>query len=131
VQAEFELRQYFQGRRSGGRMDHRVDLVLKGEGARFRARAVNLSRSGVLLRILGRRASDDLVDFAGRVSRVFARGARLHFLDIDLTVKADIVRVTFGDGGLSDEMLIAWRFRRPLAKTICKDLGLPTAPVRS
>lgn len=121
--AELELRGHFGGRRSDQRIARRFSVLLRGRLGSFLARAVDVSRSGILLEMTdpAYAAGPDLNAFADAVVRHFGRGADIHIVDADEVSFAEIVRVT----AVENRLLVAFRFREPLPTIACARLGLP------
>jgi len=123
------LRGYFTGQRNGMRTYKFLDVQIQGNGGRFQAVGVDISRSGMLFRI-----TDDgfaaegrchpLMPYTARVWRNFDGGFQIHFENGAFTVPADIVRVTGYSGKKSSLILVACRFQRPLAMGECEALGI-------
>jgi hypothetical protein len=123
ISAELELRGHFGGRRSDQRIAQQFSVLLRGLLGSFLARAVDVSRSGILLEMTdpSYAAGPDLSAFALAVERHFGRGADIHIVDAEEVAYAQLVRVTEDEGRL----LVAFRFRKPLPSLACAKLGLP------
>ncbi|MGQ0614833.1 MAG: PilZ domain-containing protein [Planctomycetaceae bacterium] len=129
LESEAELRRHFMGKRDGFRS--RVDLavVVEGRGAQFEARAVDLSRSGILLKITDPRfapagRSIGLVEYCNRIVTYFEQGLNLQFFGGALKRRATPIRVANQSLGVEEPLLLACRFAAPLDGPACALLGL-------
>ena len=121
--AELEIHSHFAGKRDGTRIDRRIEIVLRVAGDAFVAETVDISRSGVLLR-MGPGFDDrglNLTCFALQVQCHFSDGCEAILPDHDTPIGAQIVRATRRGGHL----LVAFRFDEPFSKKACEALGIP------
>ena len=123
------LRGYFSGQRNGMRTYKFLEIGIQGSGDCFKAVCVDISRSGMLFRIMDDRFAAEsrchpVMPYTARVWHNFEGGFRIHFEDGAFTVPADIVRVTGYSGKKSSLILVACRFQQPLALGECDALGI-------
>lgn len=128
VASEHDLRRHFAGKRQGERFRSTHLALLASEHGRLWAKAVNISRSGVLLSVVDPRAGRfesraDLGRFTEQVLERFPLGLTIRFLDGLFTVNARVVRVTIDPDSPEPAPLLACRFRKPLARHHCAVLG--------
>lgn len=99
--------------RDGMRYGCHLETVVRGRGGAFVAETINVSRSGVLVRLRD----------AGRVepNRCFRTGADVSFIDAELKVRADLARVADPDPGA---LLVAFHFRTNLDPMRCRAIGI-------
>ena len=123
--AELEIHSHFAGKRDGKRIDCRIEVVLRVAGNAFVAETVDISRSGVLLRMDSGVADQglNLPYFALQVQCHFADGCEAILSGYDKPVRAKIVRATEREGHL----LVAFRFDKPLPAKVCMALGIPVS----
>jgi hypothetical protein len=101
--------------RDGMRYGCSLEAVVRGRGGAFEAETLNVSRSGVLVRIGDSRASEI------RPDHCFRTGADVSFVGAELKVRADLARATDGDAG---GLLLAFRFRANLDPGRCRSIGI-------
>jgi hypothetical protein len=101
--------------RDGMRFGCRLEAVVRGRGGAFVGETVNVSRSGVLVRLQESRSGE----FQPR--SCFRTGADVSFVDAELKVRADLARVADGDSGA---LLLAFRFRSNLDPLRCRSIGI-------
>jgi hypothetical protein len=123
------LRGYFSGQRNGMRTYKFLEVQIQGNGGRFKAVGVDISRSGMLFRITDDRFAAEgrchpLMPYTACVWHNFEGGFHIHFEGGAFTVPADIVRVTGYSGKKSSLILVACRFQRRLALGECDALGI-------
>jgi len=123
------LRGYFTGQRNGMRTYKFLEVQIQGNGGRFKAIGVDISRSGMLFRITddtfaAENRCHPLMPYTARVWHNFEGGFQIHFEGGSFTVPADIVRVTGYSGETSSLILVACRFARPLELGECDALGI-------
>ncbi len=123
------LRRYFSGKRDAVRTCRFLDVEVTGKHGAFKAMAVDVSRSGVLLRIFDPRFADEeemdlLMPYTARVWNHFGGGLRLDFDSREVRLSADVVRVTAYAGRGSHLILLGCRFRRDLSPEECSELGI-------
>jgi len=130
-QAERQLHAHFAGRRDAQRIDTLIECRMVGERGVFRALAVDLSRTGALVRVTDRRfmeGYDDeaLMQFSFRVGAHFADGMEIAFIAGSLIVVAHVVRVTsrIEEDTQRRSHLIGIRFRTELSERECESLGI-------
>ncbi|MHC4972658.1 MAG: PilZ domain-containing protein [Planctomycetota bacterium] len=90
-----------------------LEAVVRGRGGAFVAETVNVSRSGVLVRLQDARAAEP--------KNCFRTGADVSFVEAEVKVRADLARVADGDRG---ELLLAFRFRANLDPWRCRSIGI-------
>lgn len=101
--------------RDGMRYWCRLEAVVRGRGGAFLAETVNVSRSGVLVRI------DDSRSGEVRPDHCFRTGADVSFVEAEFKVRADLARVADSEfGGL----VLAFRFRANLDPGRCSLIGI-------
>ncbi len=124
ARAVLEIHSRFVGRRDGTRINRRIEIVLRIAGNAFTAETVNISRSGVLLRMKSGLADQglNLPYFALQVQCHFADGCEAILSGHDKPIKAKVVRATEREGHL----LVAFRFDKPLSAKACEALGIPS-----
>ena len=125
ARAVLEINSWFAGKRDGTRINRRIEIVLRIAGNTFTAETVNISRSGVLLRMKSGLADQglNLPYFALQVQCHFADGCEAILSGYDKPVTAKIVRATEREGHL----LVAFRFDKRLPAKVCKALGIPVS----
>lgn len=121
--AELEIHSHFAGKRNGIRIDRRIEIVLRVAGNAFVAESVDISRSGVLLRMESGLADHglNLPYFSLQVQCHFSDGCEAILSGHDTPVKARVVRATEREGHL----LVAFSFDEPLSAKVCEALGIP------
>lgn len=132
---ERKLQGYFTGRRQALRTCKFLDCTMKGNHATFAGMAVDLSRTGALVRVLdphfaAPHESEQLMLYTARVWYHFDNGLELSFLSGGLRTVADVVRVTGYCGHGSGLNLIGLHFRTELTSDECRDLGIEYADDR-
>lgn len=126
---EDTLRRYFSGKRGALRTCKFLDVQVEGKHGAFEGMAVDVSRSGVLLRIFdprftGEDETDLLMPYTARVWNHFGGGLSVEFHARDVRLSADVVRVTAYPGRGSHLILLGCRFRRDLSHSECEKLGI-------
>ena len=123
AQAVLEIHSHLAGRRDGTRIDRRIEIVLRIAGNAFTAETVNISRSGVLLRMKSGLADQglNLPYFALQMQCHFSDGCEAILSGHDRPIEARVVRATEREGHL----LVAFRFDEPLSAKACEALGIP------
>jgi hypothetical protein len=127
LSAEMELRNHFAGKRTSPRRSLDVTVTICGLLENFPARSVDISRTGILLRItdeLFAHEEEDLASFAFKVERHFANGADILFVDHKFGVAANVVRVTHRRIDGAPALLLACGFKTPLTDGQCQALGV-------
>ena len=120
--AEMELRSHFVGRRGGCRIDAEFAVEIQTQVNRHYAQAVDVSRTGILLEIVDDVTQDtDLAAFALAVEEQFGGETRILLSQLDLEIRAQLVRVTAHNG----RVRLAFQFARLLSLPACDLLGLP------
>jgi hypothetical protein len=104
-----------RSKRDGMRYECALEAVVRGRGGAFVAEAVNVSRSGVLVRLQDPRATE----FQPR--SCFRTGADVSFVEAEVKVRADLTRVADGASG---KLLLAFRFRGNLDPGRCRSIGI-------
>ncbi len=100
-------------KRDGMRYGCHLEAVVRGRGGAFVAETINVSRSGVLVRL--RHAG------AAQPNRCFRTGADVSFVEAELKVRADLARIAGDDPG---SLLLAFRFRSNLDPVRCRAIGI-------
>ncbi len=129
LENEAELRRHFTGKRDGYRSRVDVAVLVQGRGAQFEAKAVDLSRSGILLKITDARfapagRSIGLVEYCRRIMTYFKQGLNLQFFGGALSRAATPIRVANQSLGVEEPLLLACRFATPLDGPACALFGL-------
>ncbi len=117
-------------RRGSPRLDRILFIEVQGDYGSYRAKAFNVSQSGVLLSIddpgfAPPAAPDQLVVFTKRMGFQFGNGMLVRFLEAQVDVQADVVRVNEQETGGDAVIVIGCRFRRPLSREECARLDAP------
>jgi len=125
------LAEHFSGNRGALRVCKFLDVRAEGKHASFTAMAVDVSSTGLLLRIVDPTFApedemDQLMPYSGRVLEQFADGVSIAFPGGGPRVAADVVRVTGyrGEGAGSEIITIGCRFRRELSTKECTLIGI-------
>ena len=123
---------YFSGKRDAVRTYKFLDVKVKGKRGVFRGMAVDISSTGMLLRIIDTDFAnndelDHLMPYTARVWFHFESGLDVAF-DGGIRAQADVVRVTGYSGRGKGLILIGCRFREPLTDEECTSLGLKIGP---
>jgi hypothetical protein len=123
------LRGYFSGKRDALRTYKFLDSEVSGHHGTFRAMAVDISRTGVLLRITDPEfATQDemnhLMPYTARVWFHFEGGFTIRFSRGAVVTTANVVRVTGYVGRGNSLILLGCRFDRDLAQEECAMLGI-------
>jgi len=120
-------------RRAYARVDRILYVEVAGDYGAYRAYALNVSCNGVLLTITDPQFAapsepDQLVMFTKRLGFQFRNGMIVRFLEADVSVEADVVRVS--ERTESGELLIVigGKFRRVLSRDECQRLEIEPAP---
>jgi hypothetical protein len=126
---EKALRRCFTGKRRARRTVRLLDVEVKGRRRSFPALAVDLSRSGALLRIMDPRFARheeqaSLMPYTARVWYHFQGGFKICFGGGDICLEADVVRVSGYCGQDAGLIFIGCRFRSPLDEPQCQALGV-------
>jgi len=122
-------RGYFSGQRAALRTLRFLDVELQGNQGALKGVAVDLSRSGMLLRIVdpdfaGDQDVDQLMAYTARVWHHLHGEFKTSFVEPDVKrLVTDVIRVT-SHGGL---VLIGCRFQRLLTRGQCRKLGIEWA----
>lgn len=101
--------------RDGMRYWCSLEAVVRGRGGAFLVETVNVSRSGVLVRLDEARGGEI------RAEHCFRTGADVSFVEAEFKVRADLARVADSDLG---ELLLAFRFRANLDPGRCSAIGI-------
>jgi len=117
-------------RRGAPRLDRILFVEVQGDYGSYRAKAFNVSQSGVLLSIddpgfAPPAAPDQLVVFTKRMGFQFGNGMLVRFLEAEVDVQADVVRVSEQEASGEVVIVIGCRFRRPLSREECDRLEAP------
>ena len=129
ARAERKLQGYFTGRRQALRTCKFLDCALKGNHATFNGMAVDISRTGALVRVLDsdfaeQQETEQLMLYTARVWYHFDQGLEISFLDGTISAVADVVRVTGYCGRGSGLNLIGIHFRTELTLEECARVGI-------
>ncbi|MHC4670458.1 MAG: PilT/PilU family type 4a pilus ATPase [Planctomycetota bacterium] len=125
--AEFELREHFQGRRDGERINVLLPVELVCVDRNLTARTINISNSGVLLEVLGdrqNRGMAELIAYCEEIDRLFAAGGTVDF-ECGVTRTVEVIRVTAGGLGKRMAPLVACRFTERLTPEDFAQIGMP------
>jgi hypothetical protein len=133
AEVEEILREYFSGKRDAIRTYKFLDVRVKGKHGVFRGMAVDISATGMLLRIIDRdfantEETDRLMPYTARVWFHFENGLDVAFDGGNVRTRADVVRVTGYCGRGKGLILIGCRFREPLNGEQCTSLGIEVGP---
>ncbi|MGH7163495.1 MAG: PilZ domain-containing protein [Planctomycetota bacterium] len=128
-QAEGELRQHFSGKRDGHRTFKFIDLEVAGREGAFQGLGVDMSRTGILLRVLdpafaSPEETANLMAYSQRVGSHFEGGLTVRFRKCGLSVEGDVVRVTQHGDGNRGFILLGVRFHRQLTQSECLALSV-------
>lgn len=126
------LEEQFPSRRGSVRTFKFLDLLVQGVGGIYAALGINISSTGLLFRITDARfAAEDehqhLMPYTARVWQNFHGGFHVFLEAGAIRREADIVRVSGYCGKQSSLVLVACRFREPLAAGECERLGIQDA----
>jgi hypothetical protein len=129
------LRDHFSGKRDSVRTARLIDVVVEGRHGSFRALAVDISRSGILLRIVDAdfappEEEGQLMPYTARVWHHFDGGLYVRCPEQRVVAKADIVRVTGYSNRGQTVILIGCRFDPGLEYEECDRLGIETGDDR-
>jgi hypothetical protein len=132
---ERRLQRYFAGRRQALRTCKFIDCTMTGNHGTYAGMAVDISRTGALLRVLDtgfakQQETEQLMLYTARVWFHFDNGLEIAFLDGSIAVVADVVRVTSYCGRGSGLNLIGIHFRSALTEAECDRLGIEFAEDR-
>jgi hypothetical protein len=132
-QVEELLREYFSGKRDAVRTYKFLDVRVKGKRGAFRGMAVDISATGMLLRIIDKdfaaeSETDRLMPYTARVWFHFESGLDVEFDEGKVSTSADVVRVTGYCGRGRGLILIGCRFREQLKAEQCRALGIDVGP---
>jgi len=133
---ERELQAHFTGRRNAFRTEKSHECRVVGPHGSFRARIVDVSRSGALITIVdpGFATSEDceqLMLYTSRVWHHFDAGLELQVESRSVRVVADVVRVTGQSGGGHGSNNMGIQFRTELTAAECDRLGAECADDRA
>ncbi len=126
---ERKLQTHFTGRRAALRTCKFLDCMIRGETETFTAMAVDISRTGALIRVLdenfaGPEETAQLMLYTARVWFHFEEGLEIAFLNGAITLTADVVRVSGYCGRGSGLNLIGIHFRTELTADECEQVGI-------
>ena len=129
------LQAYFSGKRDSIRTYKMVSLEIQGSHGTFRGMAVDISRTGMLLRIMDPHfASQDemehLMPYTARVWYHFESGFHVRFPDAGAAARGQVVRVTGHCGRGNSLILLGCRFRTALTEDECQRIGIEYAADR-
>jgi len=120
-------------RRRATRVDRIFYAQVTGEGGSYTANILNLSHLGALITITDAALPapsdpDQLVLFTKRLGMQFSNGMTLGILEGDVSVQADVVRVSERAQGGDVTIVIGIRFRRSLTPEECRQLEIEAQP---
>jgi hypothetical protein len=123
------LQAQYAGRRGAVRTFKFLDLSVEGRGGAYEALGINISRSGLLLRITDARfATEDdqlhLMTYTARVLQEFQGGFQVLLEGGVVARTADVVRVSGYCGTKSSLVLVGCRFREELTREECELLSI-------
>jgi hypothetical protein len=127
---ERKLQTHFTGRRAALRTCKFLDCSIRGESETFTSMAVDISRTGALIRVLdtsfaGPDEKTQLMLYTARVWFHFEDGLEISFLDGSIVLAADVVRVSGYCGRGGGLNLIGIHFRTELTEEECAQLDIP------
>jgi len=123
-------------RRRAMRVEREQPVEIHSDYAAYRAQVVNLSAVGVLLQMTdpafaAPNTADRLLVCTRRLGTQFGRGMRVRFLESDVTIAGEIVRVGERKAADGADILVGCKFDPPLDPATCERLGLePLRPTR-
>ena len=122
-------REHFAGHRRGSRLRCVMPVECAGATGKYKARTIELSRSGALVEIRDPDFRDgdpksSLLTFSARVMSEFAGGMRIRFFAPKVSLAARVIRTTRHPTAAS--LLIGCEFLTELTEQRCRMLGLPT-----
>ena len=123
------LRGYFAGKRDAVRTYRLLNIEIVGKRGMFDAVAVDISRSGILIRIQDPSFAREhemaqIMPYTARVWYHFEGGFEIVFPESSVRVQADVVRVTGYVGRGERLIFVGCRFRRMLEPDECERLGI-------
>ena len=129
------LRGYFSGKRDAIRTYKFLNIEMQGGHGNFHGMAIDISRSGMLVRIMDPRFAgademEHLMPYTARVWYHFEGGFFASFSDTGVTARGEVVRVTGYCGRGNSLILIGCRFTTPLAEDDCERLSIEHAEDR-
>ena len=125
------LREHFAGKRDALRTPTLLDVTVEGHHGSFDGVAVDLSRSGMLLRLLDDEfGSHALVPYTARVRFHFGSGINVRFQESGISAEATVMRVTEHVAGAETLVLVGCRFRHALTAHECEMVGVEHAKDR-
>lgn len=129
LSAELLLRDHFAGKRNGMRFRQILDIRVEGNGGTFLARTVDLSRTGILLKLEDRgfatpEQESDLKLYSDLVLGHFGPRMLISFGSDALRRRASVVRVAWRNHRGKKTILVGCRFHRPLTAQTCVLLGV-------
>ena len=131
LSAEMELRSHFSGKRDSKRAFKLIEVEVTGAWESFQGLAVDVSRSGLLLRIMDPRFHKlgakelNLVLYTELVQRHFADGVQIRFRGTLVRVDAEIVRIAnICDSRAKGLIMVGCRFDRLLTEDECAQIGI-------
>ena len=131
VELERMLREHFAGKRDALRTPTLLDVIVEGHHDSFDGMVVDVSRSGMLLRLLDEEFdSHPLVPYTARVRFHFGSGLNVRFRESGISAEGTVVRVTEHVAGTVTVVLIGCRFRHALTAHECEMLAIEHAKDR-
>ena len=129
------LRECFSGKRDAIRTCKFLNVEMQGQHGTFQALAVDISRSGMLIRVMdphfaSAEEMEHLMPYTARVWYQFEAGFSVSFADTGVTARGNVMRVTAYSGRGRSLILIGCRFKKPLAADDCEKLTIEHADDR-
>ena len=125
------LRDHFSGKRDSKRAFKLIEVEVTGAWESFQGLAVDVSRSGLLLRIMDSRFHKigvqelTLVRYTDLIQRHFADGVQIRFRGTLVRVDAEIVRIAnVSDSRTKELIMVGCRFDRLLTADECAQIGI-------
>jgi len=126
------LREHFAGKRDALRTPTLLDVIVEGHHGSFDALVVDVSRSGMLLRLLDDEFDGQgLVPYTARARFHFGSGLSVEFRESGIHAESSVVRVTEHVTGTTTVILVGCRFRYVLTANECERLGAECTDDRS
>ena len=128
--------EHYAGKRDALRTYRFLDLEVSGEHGTFRGMAVDISRSGMLMRITDPHFATEaeaahLMTFTARVWYHFEGGVKVRFGEANVSADGSVVRVTGYCGPGASLILIGVRFKHMLGEHACERLAIAFADDRA
>jgi hypothetical protein len=129
LEAEEQLRGHLLGHRNGLRFEQVLEIEVQGPEGTFRARTIDLSRTGILFKITDPKFASkdearDLRLYGQRVLEHFGSRILISFGSGVLRCHATVVRAATRKRGGRQEVVLGCRFYRRLSDRACRLLGI-------